>query len=207
MPDLRIVTTTLDARGEEALIERVRPLSPDVLIVHDGPRRLRWRTRSANLAARLQLFYGAGGEESLGNLVLVSLRVTMLDSRSVRFPLRAGRRMRGAVVARLSVAGVPFTVLGTQLAPDDDERPAQVDIVHNEVSAVDGPVILAADVNETLGGAWAKLAQGRVPVGPEPAEIFLSSDIEVRGYRAVEGGIRPSAVADLHLPFSLVAPS
>lgn len=208
MPDLRIVTTTLDARGEDALIARVRPLSPDVLIVHDGPRRLRWRTRSADLAARLRLFYGAGGEESLGNLVLVSMRVTMLGSRAVRFPLTAGRRMRGAVVARAAVAGVPFTVVGTQLTPDDDERPAQLAIVHSEVSAVEGPAILAADVNETLGGgAWARLARDRVAVGPEPAEIFLSCDVTVRGYRAVEGGIRPSAVADLVLPPDPVAPS
>jgi endonuclease/exonuclease/phosphatase (EEP) superfamily protein YafD len=208
VPDLRIVTTTLDARGEDALLERVRPLSPDVVIVHDGPRRLRWRTRSADLAARLQLYYGAGGEESLGNLMLVSMRITMLGSRAVRFPLTAGRKLRGAVVAQASVAGVPFTVVGTQLSPDDDERPAQLAIVHSEVSAVEGPVILAADVNETLGGgAWARLAQNRVAVGPEPAEIFLSSGIDVRSYRAVDGGIRPSAVADLALPPAAVAPS
>ena len=200
MPDLRIVSTTLDAGDEGALIDRVRPLSPDVLIVHDGPRRLRWRTRSADLAARLQLYYGAGGEESLGNLVLVSMRVTMVRSRAVRFPLTPGRKMRGAVVAQASVAGVPFTVVGTQLAPDDDERLKQLAIVHSEVSAVEGPLILAADVNESLGaGAWAELARDYVAVGPEPAEIFLSSDVDVRGYRAVEGGIRPSAVADLAL--------
>ena len=58
-------------------------LTPDLVIVQGAPRRFRWRTRCADLADRFRLLYTGGGEPSLGNLVLVSMRVSV---REVRYP-------------------------------------------------------------------------------------------------------------------------
>ena len=101
----------------------VRSLAPDVVVARDAPRRLRWRTRSADLARRFGLVYGAGGLPSLGNLVLVSLRVAVRDTWCVRFPLTPGRQMRGAVLALCSVGRTSFVVAGTHLSTDPANGP------------------------------------------------------------------------------------
>src|SRR5207245_9076622 len=78
---LRVVTYNVhglrDDRG--ALVEVVRDLEPDVRVVPEAPRRLRWRTRNAHLAHDLGLVYVTGGADSLGNVIMTALRVRTLE--------------------------------------------------------------------------------------------------------------------------------
>ena len=78
-------------------------LRPDIVILCGAPRRLRWRSPCAELAYRLGLFYVAGGQPGLGNMIAVSHRVRVLDTWCVRYPLVPGQAMRGAVLAKLAV--------------------------------------------------------------------------------------------------------
>jgi hypothetical protein len=183
---LRIVSYS--ASGSQ-YAEGMRRLAPDVVMVREGPRHLRWRTKSAHLASRLGLVYAAGGLPSLGNLVLVSLRVAVRDTWCMRFPLTPGRRMRGAVFARCSVAGTSFVVAGAHLSSDPDDRPSQAATLHAAILAtmasdMDEPLILAADASDTA------LAQGLVDAVPG---VILVSD----GVR-VTASHRPRHLGTLH---------
>jgi endonuclease/exonuclease/phosphatase family metal-dependent hydrolase len=150
----------------DAVAETVRSLAPDVVLVQDGPRRLRWRSRCADLAHGFGLVYAGGGEPALGNAIFVSLRVAVLDAWCVQFPLTAGRLMRGAVLARCAVAGAPVVLASVRLASHADERPAQASIMTRVLAKVDAPAVLGADVDDTTSSvAWRTLAAGRVDAG------------------------------------------
>ncbi len=177
-----------------ALAEVVREVAPDVLVVQEAPRRLRWRTRNAQLAHALDLVYVTGGAPSLGNVIMTNLAVRPYGAWELRYPLTPGRHMRGAAFARCTADGVSFVVAGSHLATDPAERPGQArllnraladhdhgaDHAHHSAAAphggaadrrtVDAPVILAVDLNEDPGGpAWRTLADGLVDAAGDDA--------------------------------------
>lgn len=185
-----------------ALTGLVRDLAPDVVVVQEAPRRFRWRTRCASLADDFGMVVAVGGMPSLGNLLLVSLRVRVHESWCLRYPLTPGRHLRGAAFARCSVRGAQFTVSGSHLATDAHERPDQAARWKQELAAVEGSLIAAGDLNEGPGGgAWRTVADGLTdaagvtsPALTFPATLprlrldglFVSPDIRVERYEVVE---------------------
>ncbi|MBO0866981.1 MAG: endonuclease/exonuclease/phosphatase family protein [Micromonosporaceae bacterium] len=153
-----------------ALTAVLRDAEPDVAILQEAPRRLRWRTRTAQLAQRTGLVYAAGGAPSLGNVILTSMRVRVTGSSCLTFPLTPGRHLRGAVHACCAVAGGGFLVAGSHLSTDPAERPGQARLLHRalaEAAAGSGlPVLLGADLNEPPGAeVWRLLGDGLVDAG------------------------------------------
>ena len=203
-----------------ALTGLVRELEPDVVIVQEAPRRFRWRHKCAALADDCGMVVAAGGMPSLGNLIMVSLRVRVHDTWCLRYPLTPGRHMRGAAFASCSVRGATFTVSGSHLATDPVERPAQAARWKRELAGVEGPLIAAGDLNEGPGGgAWRTVADGLVSSASAltfPATlprlqldaVFVTPDISVERYAVVETDQARRAsdhlpvVADLLLPSS-----
>ena len=228
---LRVVTYNVhglrDDRG--ALVEVVRDLEPDVLVVQEAPRRLRWRTRNAHLAHDLGLVYVTGGADSLGNVIMTALRVRTLETWALRYPLVPGRHMRGAAFARCQVAEGSFVVVGSHLSINAAERSAQAHQLTKALADIDGPVILAADLNECPDGpVWRVLGERLVDAGHTspgggptvpggdtfPAgtpdrridAVLVDPRITVTGYRVVDLAAARRAsdhlpvVADLTLP-------
>src|SRR5689334_21776533 len=162
---LRVVSYNVHGLKDDraALIEVVRDLAPDVLVVQEAPRRFRWRHKCAALADDVGMVVAAGGLPSLGNLLLVNLRVRVHEAWSLRYPLTPGRHLRGAAFARCTVRGGSFTISGSHLATDGGERPAQAARWKRELSGIEGPVIAGGDLNEGPGGgAWRTVADGLV---------------------------------------------
>ncbi|TDB99886.1 endonuclease [Micromonospora fluostatini] len=160
---LRVVSYNVHGQRDDAaaLAAVVRTAEPDVVIVQEGARRFRWRQRNAALAASFGLVVAAGGLPSLGNVLLTSLRVRVLDTRCRRFPLTPGRHLRGAAFADCLVGGARFTLAGSHLSTDPAERPAQARALRQDLAGAPWPVIAGADVNEGPDGpAWATLAEG-----------------------------------------------
>jgi endonuclease/exonuclease/phosphatase family metal-dependent hydrolase len=198
-----------------ALIELVRDLDPDVVIVQEAPRRFRWRHKCAALADDFGMVVAVGGLPSLGNLLLVSLRVRVHETWCLRYPLTPGRHLRGAAFARCSVRGGRFTVTGSHLATDARERPDQAARWKEALMAVEGPLIAGGDLNEGPGGgAWRTVADGLVdtagtvasPTLTFPATLprlrldglFVSPDIDVSRYEVIE--TEQARRASDHLP-------
>jgi endonuclease/exonuclease/phosphatase family metal-dependent hydrolase len=163
-------------RGDrDALRRLVRAAQPDVAVLQEAPRRLRWRTRCATLARDLGLVYAAGGGPSLGNLILTSHRVRVPQVWYLRFPLTPGRHLRGVAFARGEVGPVRFVVAGSHLSTEPVERQAQADRLAKALAEATGtgPVILGADLNEPAGGpAWQALAGGLVDPGGAGVPTF-----------------------------------
>jgi endonuclease/exonuclease/phosphatase family metal-dependent hydrolase len=220
---LRVVSYNVHGLRDDraALTGLVRDLAPDVVIVQEAPRRFRWRHKCAALADDFGLVVGAGGLPSLGNLLLVSLRLRVHESWSLRYPLTPGRHLRGAAFARCSVHGARFTISGSHLATDPVERPAQAARWKVELTGVEGPVIAAGDLNEGPGGgSWRAVADGFRPnvstVLTFPAalprvqldSVFVTPDISVESYEVIDSDRARRAsdhlpvVADLLLPSS-----
>ncbi|SDT64336.1 endonuclease/exonuclease/phosphatase family protein [Actinoplanes derwentensis] len=219
---LRVVSWNVHGLRDDraALTGLIRELAPDVLVVQEAPRRFRWRQKCARLAAETGLVVAAGGLPSLGNLVLVNLRVRVRRSWCLRYPLTPGRHMRGAVFAEGTVHGARFTVSGSHLATDPAERPSQAAVWKAELDAVKSPLIVAADLNEGPGGgAWRTVEDGLlgspddVPTFPaaEPRRridgLFVSPDVAIERYEILTSD-RARAASD-HLPIvvDLLLPS
>ncbi|MBM0239885.1 endonuclease/exonuclease/phosphatase family protein [Micromonospora sp. ATA32] len=160
---LRVVSYNIHSQRDDtaALAAVVREAAPDVVIVQEAPRRFRWRQKSAALAESFGLVVAAGGLPSLGNLLLTSLRVRVLDTRCQRFPLTPGRHLRGAAFADCAVGGARFTLAGSHLSTDPLERPAQAAAFKRELAAAELPVVAGADLNEGPdGAAWRTVGDG-----------------------------------------------
>jgi endonuclease/exonuclease/phosphatase family metal-dependent hydrolase len=221
MVPLRVMTYNVHGLKDDraALTGLIRDEEPDVVIVQEAPRRFRWRHKCAALADDIGMVVGEGGLPSLGNLLLVSLRVKVVHSWSVRYPLTPGRHMRGAAFARCAVRGATFTVSGSHLSTDPLERPSQADRWKQELAGIEGPVIAGGDLNEGPGGgAWRTVADGLTASGSStltfPARlprhtldvIFASPDVAIESYRVIDTDRARMAsdhlpvVADLALP-------
>lgn len=162
---LRLLSYNIHSSKDDltALATVVRSTAPDVAVLQEAPRRFRWRQKSADLARSFDLVVGAGGLPSLGNLVLTSLRVQVVDSWCVRYPLTPGKHMRGAVFARCRAGRQQFVVAGSHLSIDATERIGQATELKKHLAGIDEPVVLAADLNENSGGAaWRTVADGMV---------------------------------------------
>ena len=219
---LRVMSYNVHGLADDrvALVSLVRDLEPDVLIVQEAPRRFRWRHKCAALADDTGLVVAAGGLPALGNLLLVSLRVAVHETWCTRYPLTPGRHLRGAAFARGTVRGGRFTLSGSHLATDPAERPSQAAVWKEQLSAIEGPVIAAGDLNEGPGGsAWRMVEDGLVtapdaaPTFPAslPARridgIFVSPDITIEKYEVVDDERALSASDHLPVVADLVLPS
>jgi endonuclease/exonuclease/phosphatase family metal-dependent hydrolase len=138
----------------------LRDLQPDVVCLQEAPRLLLWRT-SRHLLARRAGLRLATRERACGLAVLCAPRVERLQAYAVVLPPRPGLHRRGVAVATLRVDGTVLAVASTHL---DLEPGARHDSARRVRAAVpDGPLVLAADVNEQPGGpAWDALGAGLV---------------------------------------------
>jgi endonuclease/exonuclease/phosphatase family metal-dependent hydrolase len=159
-PALRVMTYNLHGLADDraALVRVVRGQAPDLLMLQEAAGRLRTRSRVARLARLFGMMVGAGGLDSVGNVILTSMRV----------------RVHQAAFARGSVARTPFVAAASHLSTDPAERPGQARRLAAALAGLDLPVVFAGDLNDTPGGtAWCVLAEGRVDAGAaRPAATF-----------------------------------
>lgn len=171
---LRVLTYNVHGLRDDrdALYRAVRRAAPDLVFAQEGPHRLRWRTRCADLARRCGLFFGAGGGPAIGNLIMVGHRVRVLRDRSMRFPRPRGHHLRGVAFADCELPdGARFTAVGTHLSTTPAIRVDQAERLVAVLSAQPAPVLFAADLNEAPGGpVWNHLSSVlRDPATADPA--------------------------------------
>ncbi|SNT52469.1 Metal-dependent hydrolase, endonuclease/exonuclease/phosphatase family [Asanoa hainanensis] len=217
---VRVVSYNIHSFKDDlhALAGVVADLAPDVLIVQEGARRFRWRQKNAALADQLRMVVGGGGLWSLGNLVLTTLRVRVLETRDVRYPLVPGHHLRGAVFATCAVPGARFVVTGSHLSTDPAVRPAQAAAWRAEMRRGDLPVVAAGDLNAEPGDpTWAAVADGLHIAGTAPTHpssgprraidgVFVDKRIEVAGFRVVDSAQARRASDHLPIAVDLVIP-
>ncbi len=163
MPTLRLLSYNVRSmRDDRAALARViKSAEPDVVCVQEAPRFLRWRSTCAALARTSGLVVVGGGRPAGANLILSSLRVDVLATRSVRFTKDRRLHQRGTALALLSLLGSRFVVAGTHLDVVEAPRRRHVAELHAAIEdfAPRGvPAIVAGDVNDKPGSAvWSAL--------------------------------------------------
>ncbi|WP_241192334.1 endonuclease/exonuclease/phosphatase family protein, partial [Streptomyces sp. ADI96-02] len=211
-------------RDDTAALARViRACAPDLVLVQEAPRFLRWRKAAARLAKRSELVVLTGGATAAGPLLLCSLRVTVERTEDVLLPLTPGLHRRGFATAVVRIGGARLGVLSCHLSLQRDERLAQADLLLERLAAMDVEhAVAGGDLNDVpTGAAFARLA-GRLQDGravrpwggdatftpQEPRRridaVFATPGVEVLGC-GVPAGLPGVSDADLraatdHLP-------
>ncbi len=146
----------------DAVARVMRSVAPDVVIVQEAPRFLRWRSSCAALARRAGLVWVSGGRVAGSNLVLSTLGVTTIERFDIPFTDRPKLHHRGAAAAVLELRGTRFAVAGTHLDLIEQPRLDHLDelAAFGRLSFGDAPLILGGDLNALPDSAtWQRCSQ------------------------------------------------
>jgi endonuclease/exonuclease/phosphatase family metal-dependent hydrolase len=160
----------------EAAARVIRTINPDVLCLQEIPRHLLSEHRIASFAARCGLYWSGGHRGSGGTTVLTSLRLDVADARHSPLQVARLQRERGYAVSLVRLPGHQcVTCVSMHLSLDADERATHAATVL-EAIPVDGPLVVAGDLNEGPDGlAWKAIA-GRLRVVSGAAPTFPSGN-------------------------------
>ena len=165
MTTLRLLSYNVRSMRDDvdALARVMRAIAPDVAIVQEAPRFLRWRSKCAALARRAGMVVVTGGRECGANLVLSSLAVEVAQTHNLAFSTDRHLHHRGSAIAVLKLKGVPFAVAGTHLDLIEAPRLRHLD----ELAAFaertlpnEAPLIVGGDLNAVPSSAtWQRMEQ------------------------------------------------
>jgi endonuclease/exonuclease/phosphatase family metal-dependent hydrolase len=203
----------------------VRSCAPDVVCVQESPRFFGWKRAARTMAASFGLKVVAGGANASGNLLLAGPNVAVDDTEVLFLKHRRGYHLRGLALAALRIGDSRFTVGGTHLSMNLEQRVYQAGEV---LGHLDGFAernrtrsrVLAGDFNshpgsvewgiltDCLADAWMVAPFGAefTSTGKNPYQrldaVFVSKDIHV-----VRAGVptdlvsqADTALATDHLP-------
>ncbi|MDQ2838138.1 MAG: endonuclease/exonuclease/phosphatase family protein [Actinomycetota bacterium] len=148
-------------RDDPAAVARViRDAAPQVAIIQEAPRFLRWRSTCAGLARRAGLVWVTGGRPAGSNLILSTLAVDVRATHEIAFTAQRNLHQRGAAVAVLKLAGTEFAVAGTHLDLTEAARLWHLDelaaFAADRLAGV--PLIVGGDINAVPGSqTWQRL--------------------------------------------------
>jgi endonuclease/exonuclease/phosphatase family metal-dependent hydrolase len=219
MTAVRVLTYNIrGARAKVALRAVVRAVEPDVMVVNETPQMpLLWRWQCPSLARSWDLQHVAGGRNAGRNMICAKPHVGVAEAHVRRIKQPLFDPIRGVVAAQLQADSHRFGLVGCHLGLQAEDRAAQVEEVLRMADRLQGPVIVAGDLNETdKGPSWETLrAAGFVDHGDGedhtyPAEqptkridaLLVRGDVQVSRHRIP--GIQPELLrlASDHLPVS-----
>jgi len=152
---LRVMTYNVRSLRDDvgAIARVVRRNAPDVLLVQEAPRFLRWRSKRAALARECGMVV-ATTDRPGGLCIFTSLGVDLKSTRFTLLPKRKGRHQRAMTAAIVTHDGVAWRVVSTHLSTDPGERQWHLPAMHSAL-ALDGdiPLVLGGDLNEEPNGA------------------------------------------------------
>jgi endonuclease/exonuclease/phosphatase family metal-dependent hydrolase len=202
----------------------VRAYAPDVLLVQEAPRFLRWRSKRAALARRCGLVV-ATADRTGGLCVMTSLSVDVLSTSFTLLPKTSGRHQRVVVAATVKCRGATWRVLSVHFSTDAAERLRHLPAIRSVLTAdPDLPVVVAGDLNEapagpvfselaaTLQDCWAVAGNGDGLTSPAVSPvrrldaILADASLEVVSCETVDG-VDVAKASDHRPVFAVLAQS
>jgi endonuclease/exonuclease/phosphatase family metal-dependent hydrolase len=146
----------------DALAAVVQHHDPDVLLVQEAPRFLRWRSKRAALARRCGLVV-ATADRPGGLCVMTHLRVDLLSTTFAVLPKTARLHQRAVVTATISTRGARWRVASIHLSTDAAERREHLPSLLSALDAQAGsvPLVVGGDINEGPDGVVFTELAGR----------------------------------------------
>lgn len=169
--ELRVITYNVRSLRDDmaAIAAVVSAHDPDVLLVQEAPRFLRWRSKRAALARRCGLVV-ATADRPGGLMILTHLRAELRSTSFALLPKTPKRHQRAVVAATVAVRGAVWRVASIHLSTDAAERaahlPALLTALERPSGAMPGEaaasLVVGGDVNEgpdgpvfgDLAGRW-----------------------------------------------------
>jgi endonuclease/exonuclease/phosphatase family metal-dependent hydrolase len=159
--ELRVMTYNVRSLRDdvEAVAAVVRESAPDVLLVQEAPRFLRWRSKRAALARRCGLVVGTADRPG-GLCVMTALRVDVVSTSFALLPKTPQHHQRAVASAVIRLGGTMWRVVSTHLSTDPEERVRHLPAIWSALPAdSDAPLVIGADVNEgPTGPVFGELA-------------------------------------------------
>ncbi|REF31428.1 endonuclease/exonuclease/phosphatase family protein [Calidifontibacter indicus] len=160
---LRVVSYNVRAFKDDtdALVDLVRMMDPDVLLVQEAPRHPFAGHRIARFAQQCGLTWSDGKRGWMSTTLLTSLRVHLHDCVHRNLVVRKGDEPRGYALATVSLPGHrPVHVASLHMSLRSDERKLQADTVLGALQPDAMPAIIGGDLNETPGhDVWKLFGQ------------------------------------------------
>ena len=144
----------------DALVEVVRQIDPDVLLLQEAPRHPGSGHRVAAFAERVGLTWADGRRGRMSTTLLSSLRLDLLSCEHRNLPVGRREEPRGYAVAQLRLPGHrAFTAVSVHLSLRAAQRGPHVQQLLDNIDDIAAPAaVLGGDLNETYGeGAWRDL--------------------------------------------------
>lgn len=202
--------------GRDRVIEAMRALDPDVLLLQEAGSRRALRCSAAAVGMHVALDPWSPLRRRVKNAVLVRGGSSILSARLVRFPGSRRWYPRGAMVARIG-GPIELWALSVHLGLDGRERGRQAEALVATIAALDGaPMVVGGDLNatpdmrapvriaEALREAWAEAGEGIGATFPASAPsaridyLFVGEELEIRSIAVADAG-RDAPASD-HLP-------
>jgi len=147
---------------EDAVTRVIKAARPNVVLIQEAPRFLRWRSTAARIARRSGLIVVGGGGSAAGNLLLSGLEVDRIAQRDVLLTRDRRLHQRATSMAVLQLAGRRFAVAGTHLDLEEAPRLRHVGELHAAAAAFvppEVPLIIGGDMNDDPGSTVWKLLE------------------------------------------------
>ncbi|MBO1755332.1 endonuclease/exonuclease/phosphatase family protein [Allobranchiibius sp. CTAmp26] len=144
----------------DALVDVVRRIEPDVLLLQEAPRHPGSGHRVAAFADRVGLTWADGRRGRMSTTLLSSLRLDLISCEHRNLPVGRREEPRGYAVAQLRLPGHrPFTAVSVHLSLRAAQRGPHAQRILRHIDALGAPAaVLGGDLNETYGeGAWREL--------------------------------------------------
>lgn len=183
MTKLRVMSYNVRSLRDDvdALATVVRDCAPDVMLVQEAPRFLRWRSKRAALARRCGLVVGTADRPG-GLCILTALRVEVVSTSFTLLPKEKGQHQRVLVSAVIRLRGAAWRVVSAHFSTDAAERARHLPVILSVLSADSAaPLVVGGDLNED-------------PTGP----VFSESTATLQDCFAVAGvgnGLTSPAIA------------
>ncbi|MEP6526327.1 MAG: endonuclease/exonuclease/phosphatase family protein [Nocardioidaceae bacterium] len=187
-PILVMTYNILGARHQEGLGKLVRQVRPDVLLVNETPKLpvvSYWQCR--RLARDWGLRFRTGGRSAGSTMIVTSDRVAMISASARRIPQPFSKPRRGVAAIQAELDGQPIGFVGCHLSLVATSRVHEVaEYVLVAADRLEGPVVLAGDLNETPGKpAWQRILDAGFVDHGGPAELTFPAVLPTRRIDAV----------------------
>lgn len=145
-----------------ALVEVIRAIAPDVLLLQEVPRHPVSGHRIATFADDVGLTWFGGRRYRMSTTLMTSLRLDVLDACHGRLPVRRFDEPRGFGMATVRLPGHrPLVAASAHLSLRGTDRLPEAKALLGAAATRGLPVVLGGDLNEEPAGkTWRYLARG-----------------------------------------------
>ncbi|RNI24412.1 endonuclease/exonuclease/phosphatase family protein [Flexivirga caeni] len=175
----RVRIASYNVRGlkddHAAVVDVIRAIAPDVLLLQEVPRHPLSGHRIANFADELGLTWFGGARFRMSTTLMTDLRLDVLDARHGKLPTRRFDEPRGFGMATVRLPGHrPFVACSVHLSLRETDRMPETEAVLAAIGSADA--VVGGDLNEeATGTAWRRLA-GRLPEVSERAPSYSAAN-------------------------------